>query len=367
MPIIKGKRSLTIGIWFHTERVCCIASDKVGKSLTAAKSGNFGVRCGLVIFILLMSLDYFIQKFNSVAHYDHFPWQAMFLTIGVTAACLVIEAISVGWRRSSMYQLATRGRVLHNDVFSFLFFLTGLTQLAGLLFYAGIFYFIYGQVMKHVNFHLIASIPSVPLQFFIMLLITDLRDYVIHYYRHHLGWVWELHRFHHSAEDMTILTSFRSHAAEGVLTDFFSMIVFVIMGVPAETYLLVNLVHQAHQKLTHSQINSDWGWLGRFILVSPAAHRIHHSKNPEHHGRNFGVTFIIWDRLFGTYYEPDTTQQIAFGLPDNEFNKDGYVRDILRSYFRSLAVARDSALRLLGRDKKMTLPDSQRESVETSL
>lgn len=322
---------------------------------------------GLVIFIGQMSLDYFIQKFNSVAHYDNFPWQAMLLTIGVTAACLLIEALSVGWRRSSIYQLATRGKVLHNDIFSFLFFLTGLTQLAGLLFYVGIFYFIYGQVMKHVSFHLIAMIPSVPVQFFIMLLITDLRDYVIHYYRHHLGWVWELHRFHHSAEDMTILTSFRSHAAEGVLTDFFSMIVFVLMGVPAETYLLVNLVHQAHQKLTHSQINSDWGWLGRYLLVSPAAHRIHHSKNPEHYGRNFGVTFIIWDRLFGTYYQPDTSEQIEFGLPDNEFNKDGYIRDIFRSYFRSLRVAKDSALRIIGRGKKTTPSDRQRESLETSV
>lgn len=329
---------------------------------------HFPIQAFMSIFAALQALEYIKQKFYSVTHYDNFNWTAVGLTIGVTFLCLIVEALAVGWRQSSTYKLTRNFKVLSNDFFSFLFFLTGLTQLAGLLFYAGIFYFIYGQVQKHVNFHLIASIPSIPLQFAIMIVITDFRDYVVHYLRHQWGWVWELHKFHHSAEDMTIFTSFRSHAAEGVLTDGLSLIVFVLLGVPAETYLIYNLIHQAHQKITHSQINSDWGWFGRYILVSPAAHRLHHSKDPAHYGKNFGVTFIFWDRIFGTYYKPDTATQIEFGLPDNQFNQKGYIYDIFSSYFRSLRVAKDSLVSLFTRysDKKKTLPN-QEESIKTSL
>ena len=321
------------------------------------------------IFARLQALDYIKLKFLSISHYDKFNWTAMLLTIGVTFLCLVIEAITVGWKESSTYKLTHRFKSLSNDLFSFLFYLTGLTQLVGVLFYGGIFYFLYGQVQKHVNFHLIAMIDSVVLQFVIMLIIADFRDYVIHWFRHRLGWVWELHKFHHSAEDMTILTSFRSHAAEGVLTDFMSLIVFILLGVPAETYLLVNLVHQAHQKLTHSQINSDWGWIGRYILVSPAAHRLHHSCDPAHYGKNFGVTFIFWDRLFGTYFKPDPQIQIEFGLPGNEFNQKGYIHDIFSSYFRSLRVAKDSVISLFRQSisKGVKLPENSGEQIKPIL
>ncbi len=32
--------------------------------------------------------------------------------------------------------------------------------------------------------------------------------------------------------------------------------------------------------------------------------RIHHSVEPHHFDRNFGICFTPWDRLFGTAYDP---------------------------------------------------------------
>ena len=272
------------------------------------------------------------------------------MTVGLTAGCLVIEMIIVGWQRSSLYKLTHQSRNVSGDIFAFLFELTGLYQLVGILFYGGLFYFIYGQIQKHVHFHLIALIDSTIIQVVIMLVVTDLKDYVMHWIMHRAGWVWELHKFHHSATDMTMLTSFRSHAAEVVVADFLGVIVFITLGVPAETYLILTLLNQAHQRFKHSQIRSDWGWIGEYILVSPAAHQLHHSTDPAHHGKNLGTRCIIWDKLFGTYYRPDKTIQYQFGLIDEDFNKKpylrGYVQDIFRSYIRSLKVAKDSFLGL---------------------
>ncbi len=33
-------------------------------------------------------------------------------------------------------------------------------------------------------------------------------------------------------------------------------------------------------------------------------HRIHHSREPQHFNKNFGVVTSVWDRLFGTAYFP---------------------------------------------------------------
>jgi sterol desaturase/sphingolipid hydroxylase (fatty acid hydroxylase superfamily) len=39
-------------------------------------------------------------------------------------------------------------------------------------------------------------------------------------------------------------------------------------------------------------------------------------SNPEHYELNLGNNFTFWDRLFGTYFDPDTleTKEIVFGI-----------------------------------------------------
>jgi sterol desaturase/sphingolipid hydroxylase (fatty acid hydroxylase superfamily) len=37
------------------------------------------------------------------------------------------------------------------------------------------------------------------------------------------------------------------------------------------------------------------------IFVTPSHHRVHHSSNDKYLDKNFGSTFIIWDRMFGTF------------------------------------------------------------------
>jgi len=41
---------------------------------------------------------------------------------------------------------------------------------------------------------------------------------------------------------------------------------------------------------------------------------IHHSIAPEHLYKNLGVSFSVWDWLFGTLYIPRQREQLTFGL-----------------------------------------------------
>ena len=101
-----------------------------------------------------------------------------------------------------------------------------------------------------------------------------------------------------------MLTRYRGHFLETAMKRVFDVIPFAIFG-SIESYLAVTVLVEMHQLALHSAFTSNWGWIGRYVLVSPAAHRIHHSAASKHFDRNMGNTFIVWDRLFGTYHPPE--------------------------------------------------------------
>ena len=63
-------------------------------------------------------------------------------------------------------------------------------------------------------------------------------------------------------------------------------------------------------------VNWTFGPL-RYVLVSPAFHRWHHSKEAEAIDKNFATMFPIWDLIFGTLYFPKGRNPGNFGVGDN--------------------------------------------------
>jgi sterol desaturase/sphingolipid hydroxylase (fatty acid hydroxylase superfamily) len=62
-------------------------------------------------------------------------------------------------------------------------------------------------------------------------------------------------------------------------------------------------------------MNVTWRstWL-EWIIVTPRYHHIHHSDDPQFYMKNLGSLFTVWDRLFGTYVNPDrVARQLTFG------------------------------------------------------
>jgi sterol desaturase/sphingolipid hydroxylase (fatty acid hydroxylase superfamily) len=52
----------------------------------------------------------------------------------------------------------------------------------------------------------------------------------------------------------------------------------------------------------------------RWLLVTPAMHRVHHLPEAPATDSNYGQCFSFWDRLFGTYRAPDPARAPRFGL-----------------------------------------------------
>ncbi len=173
--------------------------------------------------------------------------------------------------------------------------------------------------------------------------LDDLTKFITHALMHKIPVLWEIHKTHHSARTLTPITIFRTHPLEGVIFVIRSALTqgvvialfYYIYGdnITFITVLGANLMsfwfHLLGSNLRHSHIWINyWNWLEK-IFISPAQHQIHHSIKKEHHNKNFGVTFAIWDYVFGTLCTSKDNEVRKFGIAENEHK---YEHNILYLY-----------------------------------
>ena len=149
-----------------------------------------------------------------------------------------------------------------------------------------------------------------------------------HYVSHRIPYLWEFHRVHHTAEQLSPLTVYRVHPIDSIVfANFLAVSIGVAAGVTdfalghhtdpfmiAGTNLLFLsfLYVTVHLQHSHIWIAAD-GWLGR-VFMSPAHHQLHHSDDPAHHDSNYGSCLAVWDWIFGTLVMPQRRRPaLTFG------------------------------------------------------
>jgi len=138
-------------------------------------------------------------------------------------------------------------------------------------------------------------------------------NWLVHRANHHVRMLWRFHELHHSQEDLSVLTVFRTHPLVHV-----SYLLALIPG----TVLLANgvlstsllAIYAAIVAFAHSNTRLGFGPLER-IFVSPNYHRIHHQLDGPQ-DVNLGFALTIWDQIFGTAVFPtEATIRADTGLP----------------------------------------------------
>ncbi len=141
----------------------------------------------------------------------------------------------------------------------------------------------------------------------------DACNWSAHLANHKVRMLWRFHELHHSQEDMSVLTVFRTHPLIHVsyLITLIPGIVLIANGAITTTLLVV---YAAVVAFEHSNTNLSFGPLNR-VFCSPNYHRIHHRVE----GRqdvNLGFALTIWDQLSGRAVFPTKeTIRIDTGLP----------------------------------------------------
>ena len=84
------------------------------------------------------------------------------------------------------------------------------------------------------------------------------------------------------------------------------------LSAPGWVFLAFAIENIFRNNWMHMNVTWRSNWL-EWVLVTPRYHHIHHSADAKLHDGNYGALFSIWDRLFGTYLDPDTTAPRKFG------------------------------------------------------
>jgi sterol desaturase/sphingolipid hydroxylase (fatty acid hydroxylase superfamily) len=166
----------------------------------------------------------------------------------------------------------------------------------------------------HGMFDLEPDMPA-PLRCFFALLGIDFTLYWIHRAMHS-GWLWPIHRWHHSATQLYWLTGLRAGFQQNVVYVGNSLFWALLMHVPAEWFAIGAGASVLSNHWMHMNVRLDAPILERAI-ITPRAHALHHSVDPTHHQGNYGAILAVWDRLFGTYVDPAAQQRPGqFGLAE---------------------------------------------------
>lgn len=163
-----------------------------------------------------------------------------------------------------------------------------------------------------------------------MLLAYDISYYLYHVAQHRFPFLWELHKVHHSAEVLVGITKDRVHPLDELMNRMWDGVIpgicFGLWSVfaldPVEVtvfginvYVMRNLLMMDFVRHTH--YNISFGPLDNVIL-SPHWHQVHHSADPRHYDKNFGLLFSFWDRMFGTAFVPERDEVLKYGLLDRD-------------------------------------------------
>jgi sterol desaturase/sphingolipid hydroxylase (fatty acid hydroxylase superfamily) len=143
----------------------------------------------------------------------------------------------------------------------------------------------------------------------------DFFYYWFHRLQHTNAFLWRFHAVHHSLREMNAFNS-NHHFTEEIFRIPFVMLPFgLLVSMSAgDTPVIIATIFGMHGIFIHSSTRFNLGF-GNRIIADNRFHRIHHSIDRRHWGKNYGSSSSIWDVLFKTAYFPKADEPMpATGL-----------------------------------------------------
>lgn len=193
---------------------------------------------------------------------------------------------------------------------------TGLLMQISVLFAKGLL--VAGYLWIYENFRLADFETSHAGTWIACFFAVDCAYYWFHRLSHEINFLWAAHVVHHQSEEYNLAVALRQSS----LQPFFGSSFYwplALIGFPPLVFVTCSSFNTLYQFWLHTQAI---GTLGPFeeVFVTPSHHRVHHGRNPKYLDRNHGGTFIIWDRLFGTFEREKETVVYGITTPLESWN-----------------------------------------------
>jgi sterol desaturase/sphingolipid hydroxylase (fatty acid hydroxylase superfamily) len=175
--------------------------------------------------------------------------------------------------------------------------------------------FLYDQLStSHSLPQVLQNIP-LAIRIALYILMTDFGYYWIHRLMHQ-EMLWRTHKWHHSPTYMYWLAGSRATIPQQFLVGApYVLAAPILSGAPWWIYTALIMVDYLAVDWMHLNVRLGARWF-EWVLVTPRYHNIHHSSDPNHYNSNFGNMFTVWDRIFRTFVDPETSdpEAIEFGI-----------------------------------------------------
>ncbi|CAM4016699.1 sterol desaturase family protein [Pseudoalteromonas byunsanensis] len=153
----------------------------------------------------------------------------------------------------------------------------------------------------------------------IAFIIQDFLYYWFHRASHHCNWLWVAHIVHHSSTNMNFSTAMRQSLFYPIVGMWLFWLPLVLLGYTPELVMSIVALNLAYQFFVHTEHGPKLKWFGK-AFNTPTHHCLHHAHNTCYVDKNFGGVLIIWDKLFGTFAQPETSHPPKYGVTDRVYS-----------------------------------------------
>jgi sterol desaturase/sphingolipid hydroxylase (fatty acid hydroxylase superfamily) len=170
-------------------------------------------------------------------------------------------------------------------------------------------------------------------QLLLLFLVRDFIQWNIHRLLHHVPFLWEVHKVHHSVREMGFAAHLRYHFGETIVYRSIEYLPLAMIGFGIQDFILVHLFTILIGHLNHANIYLPMGPL-KYLLNNPQMHIWHHAKDlPKgRKGINYGISLSVWDYLFGTAWIPRDGRDIKLGFDDVDAYPHRFFKQLIKPF-----------------------------------
>jgi sterol desaturase/sphingolipid hydroxylase (fatty acid hydroxylase superfamily) len=150
--------------------------------------------------------------------------------------------------------------------------------------------------------------------FILCFIADDFAYYWAHRTGHRVRWFWASHVNHHSSQHYNLSTALRQTWTGFFALSFIFRIPLALIGFHPAMILFVGAINLIYQFWIHTEAIGKLPRWFEAVMNTPSHHRVHHATNPRYLDKNYAGTFIIWDRIFGTFAPEVDGEKIRYGI-----------------------------------------------------
>jgi alkylglycerol monooxygenase len=184
----------------------------------------------------------------------------------------------------------------------------GITQQVTNIFFRAATFVLYVVIYQNLR---IWDIPVTWWTWVLLFIAVDFFYYWFHRYAHEISVFWGTHVVHHQSEDYNLSVALRQSAIQTFFSTWFYL-PLALFGFDPVSFITINAIQTLYQFWIHTQTIDKLPKWFEFVLNTPSHHRVHHGIDPQYIDKNHGGTFIIFDRMFGTFVEEK--EPVHFGV-----------------------------------------------------